>query len=222
MRTALALAALLGVQDAGTPPKKRVLVLGDSISMGYTPFVREALRDDAAVVRPTLLGKDENCEGTAKGAKEVGRWLALEGGTWDAIRFNFGLHDLKRVDPNTGRNSDRPEAPRQSEPEAYEKPLRAIVAALRKTGAKRVFACTTPVPAGRVKPYRDPGDPPRYNAIARKVMGENAIPVNDLYAFALPRLREIQLPENVHFTREGSRLLAGEVVRHLREALGIK
>ncbi len=218
MKTAavlLAVLAPLGAQD----PKKRVLILGDSISIGYTPFVREALRDAAAVVRPAQGGKDENCEGTAKGVKEIERWLALEGGKWDAIHFNFGLHDLKRVDAKTGKNSDRPEDPRQSEPEAYEKNLREIVAALRKTGAKLVFACTTPVPAGRLSPLRDPEDPPRYNAIARKVMEENGVAVNDLHAFALPRLKDIQLPRNVHFTKEGSRLLAGEVERHLRTVI---
>jgi acyl-CoA thioesterase-1 len=222
VKTVLILAALLGVQDTGALPKKRVLILGDSISMGYTPFVREALRDAAVVVRPALGGKDENCEGTAKGAKEIERWLALEGGKWDAIHFNFGLHDLKRVDAKTGKNSARPEDPRQSEPEAYGKNLREIVAALKKTGAKLVFACTTPVPAGCANPARDPEDPPRYNAIARKIAEENGIAVNDLHAFALPRLKEIQLPKNVHFTKEGSQVLAGEVVRHLREALGLK
>jgi acyl-CoA thioesterase-1 len=222
MRVAAVLMAVLAAAQAGPETlRKRVLILGDSISIGYTPFVRESLRDVEVVVRPTLGGKDENCEGTAKGAKEVSRWLALEGGSWDVIHFNFGLHDLKRVDAKTGKNSDNPEDPRQSEPEAYEKNLREIVAALRKSGAKLVFAATTPVPAGRVKPCRDPEDPPRYNAIARKVMEESGVAVNDLHAFAQPKLREIQLPQNVHFTKEGSQLLAGEVVRHIRQALGL-
>ena len=99
--------------------------------------------------------------------------------------------------------------------------MREIVAALKKTGAKLVFATTTPVPEGRLSPRRDPEDPPRYNAIARKVMEENGVAVNDLHAFALPRLKEIQRPQNVHFNEEGSKLLAGEVVRHVRQALGL-
>ncbi len=223
MRTIPAVAVVVALSCAGSAPAgaaepaaKRVLILGDSISMGYTPVVQEALKDVAVVVRPR-----ENCEGTTKGAKEVRRWLALEGGGWDVIHFNFGLHDLKRVDAKTGKNSNDPKDPRQAEPEAYEKQLREIVAALKETKAKLVYAATTPVPAGGVTPHRDPEDPPRYNAIARKIMEESGVAVNDLHAFALPRLKEIQLPKNVHFTKDGSRLLAGEVVRHLREALGL-
>ena len=59
----------------------------------------------------------------------------------------------------------------------------------------------------------------RYNAAALKVMKEHGIAVDDLYAFALPRLREIQQPANVHFTKGGSGALAEEVVRHLRAAI---
>jgi len=226
----IALAALLawvappaGAAPAdGAPAKRRVLLLGDSISIGYTSVVQEALRDAAVVVRPTTgPGKAENCEGTTKGAKEVRRWLALEGGDWDVIHFNFGLHDLKRVDPKTGKSSDKVEDPRQAEPEAFEKQLQEIVAALKETKAKLVFATTTPVPAGRLSPYRDPEDVARYNAIARKVVEAQGVAVNDLYALVLPRLKEIQLPQNVHFKAEGSRLLGAEVARCVRQAAGL-
>ena len=186
------------------PAPKRILLLGDSISMGYTPFVQEALKNEAVVIRPK-----GNCEGTTTGIAEVAKWLALEGGQWDIIHFNFGLHDLKYVQGGK----------RQAEPEVYEKQLRAIVARLKQTKAKLIFATTTPVPDGGVKPRRDVADVPRYNAIARKIMQDEGVAVNDLYSFALPRLKELQRPVNVHFTQEGSRQLGGEVVRHLRLAL---
>jgi acyl-CoA thioesterase-1 len=165
--------------------------------------------------------KAENCAGTTNGVKHVERWLALEGGGWDVVHFNFGLHDLKRVDAKTGKASGNPKDPRQAEPAAYGKQLRAIVAALKKTRAKLVFATTTPVPPGGVRPHRDPEDPPRYNAIARTIMEEHGVAVNDLHAFALPRLKKIQQPVNVHFTKDGSRLLGEEVARHIRKALGL-
>lgn len=50
-------------------------------------------------------------------------------------------------------------------------------------------------------------------------MKANGVAINDLFAFARPRLKEIQRPVNVHFTPEGSRALAEQVVRHIREAL---
>jgi hypothetical protein len=34
------------------------------------------------------------------------------------------------------------------------------------------------------------------------------------------RLAKIQRPKNVHFTPEGSKLLAEQVIEHIRQALG--
>jgi len=138
------------------------------------------------------------------------------------IHFNFGLHDLKRVMAETGKNSNDPTDPHQAPPERYEAQLRDIVARLQATGARLVFATTTPVPEGDLRPYREPEDAVRYNEIARRVVAEAGLAVDDLHAFALPRLAEIQQPENVHFTREGSEILAGEVVRAILEVAGLR
>jgi len=92
------------------------------------------------------------------------------------------------------------------------------VAKLKATEAKLIFATTTPFPAG-VKPFRDPEDASRYNAVAIKIMKENEIEIDDLYHFAKPRLEKIQRPANVHFTPAGSQQLGGEVVKQIRQAL---
>ena len=55
-------------------------------------------------------------------------------------------------------------------------------------------------------------------SITGSVMLDVGIPVHDLYAFALPRLTEIQIPVNVHFTKEGSRLLGIQVAEAIRSA----
>ena len=207
-----------GGDSAGRKP--HILILGDSISIGYTPFVREMLASEAVVIRPMRNEKQaENCSGTTYGVEHVERWLKLGDGRWDVIHFNFGLHDLKRVDPETGAPSVNPEHPRQASPEVYEKQLREIVQKLKASGAKLIFATTTPVPSGGVRPHRDVEDPQRYNEIARKVMEEHGVAINDLFGFAEPRLGGIQRPVNVHFTDEGSRLLAEEVVRHVQRAI---
>jgi hypothetical protein len=44
--------------------------------------------------------------------------------------------------------------------------------------------------------------------------------MDDLYTFALPRLNEIQIPTNVHFTLEGSAVLAEQVAASIEKALG--
>jgi hypothetical protein len=199
-------------RDEGAP-LPRILLLGDSISMGYHDTVVRALDDVALVVRPR-----ENCAGTTKGLEKIDQWLRIDGGDFDVIHFNFGLHDLKRVTA-TGRNSHDPADGRQAELDQYERNLRALVTTLRATGATLVFATTTPVPTGGVRPHRDPEDVARYNAAALKIMVEHDIAITDLYTFASARLDRIQQPLNVHFTKEGSRELGLEVARSLREAL---
>ena len=74
------------------------------------------------------------------------------------------------------------------------------------------------LPVFELKLYRDPEDVPRYNDAARALMQERGIAIDDLYAFALPRLEEIQEPVNVHFTAEGSKALGEEVARVIRGA----
>ena len=206
----------------------RVLLLGDSISIGYTAEVRRILEGRALVVRPTSAnGGAENCAGTNNaltleegGATKLERWLALEGGAWDVIHFNFGLHDLKRVNPESGRNSNDPKDPHQAEPERYGAQLAQVVELLEATGARLVLATTTPVPEGDLRPYREPADSVLYNELAVGVAAEAGLQVNDLYGFSQPRLALIQRPENVHFHPEGSGLLAAQVANAILAAAG--
>lgn len=217
----LALTALCGfalLSAADSPAKKRVLILGDSISIGYTPFLQKILGDEMVVLRPMAKnGKAENCSGTKAGVANIDRWLLIEGGKWDVIHFNWGLHDLKHeVD---GKVSTLATDPPQSTVEAYEKQLREIVAKMKATGAKLILATTTPVPEGKLSPYRSDADVVRYNEAALRVARENSIAVDDLYAFVKPQEARIQRPENVHFTDEGSKALAEEVAKSVRAAL---
>ena len=200
------------MKDAPSKPIK-VLILGDSISVAYTNPVAEQLGNRATVVRPMRRGgkRTENCEGTTKGVVSIDRWLAIDGGEFDVIHFNFGLHDIKRIDPNSGKASTNPDHPPQATLEVYTRQLEEITDRLKGSGAVLIFATTTPVPEGGVRPHRDPKDVVVYNAAAVAMMKERGIAVNDLYAYALPRLDELQRPVNVHFTATGSNALAQEV-----------
>ena len=197
-----------------------MLILGDSISIGYTLDVREMLKRKANVFRPlTDDGKNaENCSGTTHGLKSIDRWLS--DCQWDVIHFNFGLHDLKHVakagaDAATSKASD----PRQADVEQYRKNLEAIVTRLKATGARLVFATTTPVAPGTTNPLREPDAPPRYNAAVLEVMKTHGVRVNDLFAFCEPQLEKLQLPRNVHFTAAGSKALAEQVAKVIEEEL---
>lgn len=195
-----------------------VLIIGDSISIDYTPYVRKILKGKANVFRPMhSTDKPENCQGTMYGVQHIDRWI--NGKKWDVIHFNFGLHDIKHVDPVTGKNSKNPEHPQQSNPGEYQANLKEIVGKLKSTGAKLIFATTTPYPDEVDGPLRKPGMHEKYNEVARKIMHQNNIAVNNLHTFVLPRMEKLQRPNNVHFTQKGSKALAKVVAEKISEML---
>jgi len=203
--------AMLPIEDvAGLP---RVLLIGDSISIGYTLPTRELLEGKANVHRPPT-----NCGPTIRGLEHIDAWLGEK--KWDVIHFNWGLHDLKYLGPN-GENLQDPDDPtsrQQVPPEQYEKNLRKLVERLKQTGAKLIWRNTTPVPPG--SQGRAVGDSAKYNAIAAKIMQENDIEVHDLFSFSKARMNELMLEANVHFTPEGNKALAKEVAAVIGKALG--
>lgn len=202
--------AMQPIEDvAGLP---RVLLIGDSISIGYTVPTRNELKGTANVHRPLT-----NCGPTTRGLEQIDRWLGDR--TWDVIHFNFGLHDLKFMGRDGGNLAD-PNAEgshRQVELEAYEENLDRIVARLKKTGAKLIWRNTTPVPPGCQG--RITGDELRYNEAAARVMKKYDVATHDLYTFAFERMEQLMRKENVHFTPDGSKALAVEVARVISAAL---
>jgi len=200
------------------PALPNVLILGDSISIGYTLQVREILKGKANVFRPVRGKRALNCNGTIYGVANLDKWLAEQ--KWSVIHFNWGLHDLKHVkQPGTSKKSNNPKDPTQATLEVYAQNMEAIVKKLKSTEARLVFATTTPVVPGTLNPLRTPEAPVRYNAAALKIMKKNNIPVNDLHAFALPNLKKWQLPKNVHFKRPGSKALAEKVASVIAKEL---
>ncbi len=194
------------------PKLPRVLLIGDSISIGYTLPVRARLAGKANVHRPRM-----NSGPTTRGLEHLESWLGA--GKWDVIHFNFGLHDLKYMD-DKGTLVEVEKGRQQVPVDQYAANLDKIAARLKQTGAKVIFATTTPVPDGAKG--RIPADVVKYNEAALAVMKRHDIAIDDLYGFALPRLQEIQRPKDVHFTPAGSGKLAQEVVRHITAALSGK
>ena len=199
------------VQITDDPALPRVLLIGDSISIGYTLPLREALKGKANLHRPA-----DNCGPSNRGVENLEKWLMAGGSDkWDVIQFNHGLHDIRHF--SEGKGVAATEGQRQVLEEDYEKNLRTIVARLKKTGAKLIWRNTTPVPEGANG--RVPGDEVRYNEIAKKIMDENHIPIDDMYAFCVPRLKEIQKSKDVHFSEAGSKALAEHTAKMIVEAL---
>jgi acyl-CoA thioesterase-1 len=187
------------------PGLPRVLLIGDSISMGYTQPVRDLLKDKANVHRIPANGGP-----TKNGVANIDKWLG--DGHWDVIHFNWGIHDLKFM----------PDGKRQVEPDDYEKNLRTLVAKLKATGAKLIWATTTPIPDGELNPPRSFGKVPEYNEIAKRVMSENGVMIDDLNGAITPHLAEMQNPKDVHYKPEGYALLAKQVAASIESVLPAK
>src|SRR5215213_1192639 len=168
----VALLLLLPAAAAAQPKKElpKVLLLGDSIRLGYAPLVAKKLDGIAEVVSPKDNGGD-----TAATLKMLDTWL--EAGKPVVVHFNCGLHDLK-----FGKKTEKHQVPLDE----YEKNLRAIVAKLRERTPHVVFATTTPIiddrHAARKADFdRFDRDVKAYNERAVTVMQELGVPVSDLY-----------------------------------------
>jgi hypothetical protein len=196
--------SLTPITDA--PGLPRVLLIGDSISMGYTLPVRALLKGQANVHRiPTNGGS------TKDGVAHIDEWLG--NGKWEVIHFNWGLHDLKRMkDGKLNLAGDQ-----VSTLAEYEANLRVLVKQMQVSGAKLIWATTTPVPEG--SDGRPAREELKYNAVASRVMKDLGVPTDDLHACCLPNLAEWQLPKNVHFKPNGSDGLAEQAAAEIKAAL---
>ena len=197
------------------PALPNVLLIGDSISVGYTAYVRRQLRGKADIYRIP-----SNARWTGYGLDNLDKWLDQLGVEWDVVHFNWGLWDLCYRNPRsrTQGNRDKLDGKLTTSLEDYRANLQKLVARLAKTGAQLIWCNTTPVPEGEAG--RKVGDDLRYNEVAAAVMGENGIAINDLHAHALTALPGIQVAEgDVHFTEDGYIHLAEKVSEAIARAL---
>ena len=167
------------------PKLPRVLLIGDSVSRGYTQPTRKVLEGKANVHRAPA-----NCGPTASGLKNLDAWLGE--GKWDVIHFNFGIHD--RATPAAD----------------YVKRLEEIMGRLEKTGAKLIWASTTPIPDNPAQ-KQTAASIVEKNALAAEVMKKHGIQTDDLFAAMTPQLAKLQNPNDVHFTGEGYDFLGAKV-----------
>ena len=204
----LALTASLGAKEL---PK--ALLVGDSISLGYTPHVVAALKGKVEVKHHR-----GNAQHTGTGLNMLDRWIGET--KWDVIHFNWGLWDLCYRHPKSkeqGRR-DKKRGMLTTSLEQYEKNLDQLAARLKKT--KLVWAHITTVPKNEAG--RKVGDDDKYNEAAARVMKKHGIEINDLNALTDSFPAELfTAPGNVHFKTEGSKELGQAVALKIAEALGL-
>lgn len=179
---------------------RNLLIIGDSISMGYTPYVQKNLCGTYNVERvhyPKDIadGMTENARSTSHTLLKLEGWLDRAAHPLHVITWNNGLWNAR--DPATD-----PEAPgHASDLATYEADLITIGTRLVATGARVIFFTTTDIPlsGSTFIPGRDTAE----NIIANAVLPPLGIEVVDLNAFtrAHPELHPATDP--IHFTDEG-------------------
>ena len=206
-----------------------VLILGDSISLGYTPQVKAKLKGVANVSRPAC-----NCGPSEFYLKWMKDWVGTN--RWRVIHVNFGIwdnHYLKGPSDGMGLYWGReitnalPAIARgtairdlgfriRTPIRDYERNLRTILAFLKTRADCVIFGLTTPLTGwqkddrcGRIRVY---------NELAASVCEEMDVRVDDLYAVAERNLDK--QTDGCHFNAEGYAKLAEAVVKSIRPNLG--
>jgi len=185
---------------------KQVILIGDSIRMGYQDTVREELADVADVWVPEANG------GNSRNVlSHLEEWALARDPA--VVHLNCGLHDLKK-----DFDSGEPAVPL----EEYESSVRQILCQLKeRTRATVIWAMTTPVNEewhhARKGFDRFEADVEAYNKAAVKVAEELELPIDDLLSVVMEAGRDEQLtPDGVHFTEAGRVLLGKAVAKFIR------
>jgi predicted esterase/lysophospholipase L1-like esterase len=217
-KSASVLAAIVcaaGMIRAEDLPK--VLIIGDSISIGYTEKVKQLLAGKAEVSRPP-----ENCRFSGYGLENVAKWIG--NGKWDVVHFNFGIWDVHLLDKGEivmPSLADRDPAlfKRRSTTKEYVANLKGMLRIIKPAAGKVIFATTTP--------FTTYGEGTKAlisanNKAARDQMEAQGVRINDLHALALPNLATWHDADGVHFNEEGYRHLAVATALSIADTLGIQ
>jgi acyl-CoA thioesterase-1 len=187
------------------------LIIGDSISIGYTLPTRALLKGKINLHRiPTNGGP------TTKGIAEIEKWLGKK--KWDLVHFNWGLHDLKYMGKDGTNLVPKEKGGVVQVPLAeYEKNLEKLVIRMKKPAKQLVWRNTTPIPPGSKARYV--GDSVKYNQAAARIMKKHGIPTLDLFTPSKKNMKEWMRKADVHYYAHGSQALAELVAEDILKRL---
>jgi len=184
------------------PGLPRVLLIGDSVSVAYTLPVRQRLAGVANVHRIPRNGGS-----TTVGLRFLEQWLGSA--KWDVIHVNFGLHDAEMTQSGVAA----------TDLQTYARNVTAIISRLKSASSHVIWATTTPVPSDVDPATHRWADIAAYNKVATGIARREGVAVDDLYGTVLPQEAGLQRPRNVHFTTNGSDVLAGAVAASITAQL---
>ncbi len=191
---------------------KKIVLIGDSIRMGYDKYIKDALSGTAEVFYPS-----ENCRFAEYVLRYAHEWKS--NGKWgddvDLVHWNAGLWDALELfgdEPLTSLSYYGAAIAR------IDKRLRTLF-----PNAKFVFATSTNVNEKMAKPefMRHNTTIEKYNTEALRALSNTDTIINDLYSLTAS-VPDSYRSDWVHFyTPEGTELIGGKVLSVLCELLDI-
>lgn len=189
--------------------KIKVLLMGDSIQIGYQNMVKDLLSDKYEVYFTEDNGR----------FVQYSYWLInqfyKEHGDFDILHFNNGYWDM---------NIEHPMKEALNSVEEYTYGLRKIVNYAKQRNTRVIFATTTPVydegssnDNTGVKAsitYKNEWVT-KYNEAAVKLMKELDVEVNDLYNIMLQGEKYYKCEDMLHLSDEGSLVCAKQIIKIL-------
>lgn len=195
-----------------------ILIVGDSISLGYKDGVVRALNGEARLTRPLIefSGEEPN---SINFARNISKWL--DKNPYDVVHLNCGIWDgTGAVYAESGEIVRREPVPISK----YTQNVIQIIGQALSRGAHVIWATITPV--GRIDDClcRE-GFEAKYNQSVIAMIEDEfsaelhsrRLLVNDLYSLVLSR--GISKIDSVHCSPEGYAVLAEAVATHIRRAL---
>lgn len=198
--TLFLLAFLLGCNAHKTD---LVLSIGDSISMGYLPHVKNNLPDNLSLYHPP-----ENCRNSWYQLQRIDLWLAIARRP-KIIIWNVGIWNTLNAYSVSFGGDPREQG---TSLEQYEYDLRAIALKLKDTGAKVIFFNTTWLSSNT---YTDIEKVDQLNDIANRVLVPMGIEVQDLNTIS----RTLQHTDGIHYSDEGYKILGEFVASKVKSAI---
>lgn len=192
---------------------KSVLLIGDSIRMGYDKYVKLALEGNAQVWYP-----EENCRFTQYVLRYIHEWIKQSGGNPDCIHWNAGLWDCLRL------FGDEPATPLEIYTQYMDRICRRIQNLAPQ--AKVIFATSTPIQEAA---YLEPERAMRYNreieaynAAAVEIVRKYGFGINDLYTL----MKEVPADwysDKTHFyTKNATERITGQVLSAIQDAIDVE
>ena len=205
---------LVFILSASFSDKPKILIIGDSISGGYTPYVQDYFKDKAKVVH-----NPGNAGDTGRGLKNIREYIGNE--DWDIIQFNWGLWDLcyRHPDSELYGNRDKIKGTLTFTVDEYAANLDSLVTIMKDmSDAELIFVTTTYVPENEAGRYAK--DAKIYNKAAKKVMKKHSVTINDIYkeSFFIHKAFGVG-NDDVHYTEKGNEQLSKYIIEFLEKEI---